>query len=134
MIIYNSGFLILDYDPGTDILTVSLPPMEDILIPEISRSFGIIVENARNYDIKRLLFNASDAQAEVQEEAFVPVISEFVKNLCSTRVQKIARVTSSSFFREHVVKKVFKESPSSIQFQSFTEVEPALEWLKEELS
>ncbi|WP_207430901.1 hypothetical protein [Sabulibacter ruber] len=131
MIIYNSGFLSLDYDPSTDIMSVSLPPVSDILVPEINRSFGIIVEHARNYDIKKLLFDARETQVDIQEDVFAPVIAHFVQSLASTRVQKIARVISSSIFREHVVRKVFNNNELRIQFQSFTETEPALEWLKE---
>ncbi|WP_345169469.1 hypothetical protein [Nibribacter koreensis] len=129
MIIYKSGFLTLHYTPSTDILTVNFPPVEDILNTEISRSFGIIVECTRNYDIKKLLFDARGTQVEVQEETFAPIISHFVKSLATTRVQKIARVASSNLFKEHVVKRVFNDTKLLIQFQSFTELEPAVDWL-----
>ena len=131
MVIYKSGFLILDYNASTDILTVSLPPVEDILLPEISRSFGIIVEHTRNYDIKKLLFDARETQVEVQEEAFAPVISQFVDSLANTRVRKIARVASPSFFKEHVVSKGFNDSKQPIRFQSFAELAPAIAWLNQ---
>ncbi|RNI24083.1 hypothetical protein [Rufibacter latericius] len=129
MNIYTSGFLNLEYDPATDIMSVSFPPVSDILVPEISSSFGIIVEHVRNYDSKKLLFDARDTQVDVGEEVFAPVIAHFVKSLTSTRVQKIARIISSSHFREHVVRKVFKGNKLPIQFQSFTEVAPAISWL-----
>ncbi|WP_205503784.1 hypothetical protein [Rufibacter psychrotolerans] len=131
MILYNSGFLTLEFDPGTDILSVNLPPVRDILLPEISRSFGIIVEHARNYDIKKLLFDARETQVDVQEDVFAPLISKFVQDLAATRVQKVARVVSSSVFREHLVSKVFNSNYLPIQFESFSEVEPAIEWLKQ---
>ncbi len=130
MIIYNSGFLILDFDPSTDILSVTMPPVSDILLPEISRSFDVIVEHSRNYDIKRLLFDARETQVDVREEVFAPIISQFVQDLATTRVQKVARVISSSVFREHVVRKVFNNNVLPIQFESFSEMEPAVEWLK----
>ncbi|WP_210465210.1 hypothetical protein [Rufibacter roseolus] len=130
MIIYNSAFLTLDFDPSMDILSVAMQPMNDILIPEINRSFAIIVENARNYDIKRLLFDARETRVDVQEEVFAPVITQFVLDLATTRVQKVARVSSTSVFREHVVRKVFNNNVLPIQFESFSEIEPAIEWLK----
>ncbi|RNI29087.1 hypothetical protein [Rufibacter latericius] len=130
MVIYNSGFLILDYDPTTDILTVSFPPVDDILFPEISRSFGLIVEHARNYDIKKVLIDARNTQVDLQEVEFAVVIEEFVRYLSTTRVEKIARLSSPSFFRENLVEKVFMENHSHIQFQSFNDSEVAIEWLK----
>ncbi|WP_210489217.1 hypothetical protein [Rufibacter aurantiacus] len=130
MIIYNSAFLTLDFDPSMDILSVTMQPMSDILVPEINRSFAIIVENARNYDIKRLLFDARETRVDVQEEVFAPVLTQFVLDLAATRVQKVARVSSTSVFREHVVRKVFNNNVLPIQFESFSEIEPAIEWLK----
>ncbi|ALI98930.1 hypothetical protein [Rufibacter tibetensis] len=130
MNIYNSGFLNLEYDPSTDILSVNFPPVSDILMPEISSSFGVIVEHVRNYDIKKLLFDAKDTQVDVDEEEFSPVIAQFARSLSSTRVQKIARVVSSSHYREHVVRKVFKDKELPILFQSFTELDSAIAWLK----
>ncbi|KAA3439772.1 hypothetical protein [Rufibacter hautae] len=130
MIIYNSAFLTLDFDPSVDILSVTMPPVNDILVPEINRSFAIIVENVRNYDIKRLLFDARETRVDVQEEVFAPVITQFVLDLATTRVQKVARVSSTSVFREHVVSKVFNNNVLPIQFESFSEIEPAIEWLK----
>ncbi|WP_210466826.1 hypothetical protein [Rufibacter roseolus] len=88
------------------------------------------MEHSRNYDIKRLLFDARETQVDVREEVFAPIISQFVQDLATTRVQKVARVISSSVFREHVVRKVFNNNVLPIQFESFSEMEPAVEWLK----
>ena len=131
MVLYENGFMKLSFDPVSDILLVDLPPVDNILMPEIKMSFSLIIDYARNYDVKRLLFNAKETQAEVEEASFSPIVSDFILGLQTTRLQKIARIASANFARENTIKRVFKDKIIFIQFKTFPEVEPALEWLKE---
>ncbi|AKQ45476.1 hypothetical protein TH63_07195 [Rufibacter radiotolerans] len=130
MVIYDNGFLKLDYETNTDILSVMMPPVDTILLPEVARSFGVIVEHVRNYDIKKLLIDARETRVDVEEEVFKPIISDFVKGLASTRIKRVARLVSPSFARELVVTKVFQDREIPIEFESFTEATPAYAWLE----
>ncbi|WP_192822478.1 hypothetical protein [Rufibacter sp. LB8] len=105
--------------------------MSDIHVSEISKTFEVITEHVRNYDARRLLFDARTTKVDMQEEVVAPIISEFIQSLASTRIRKIARVESSSFLRETHVSKAFRENARRIQFKSFTEIELAAEWLEE---
>ncbi|WP_157433441.1 hypothetical protein [Adhaeribacter aquaticus] len=131
MVLYENGFMKLDFDPTTDILTVDLPPVDNILLPEIEMSFGLVIEYARNYDVKRLLFNAKETKVEVEETTFSPIVTNFIQGLQTTRVQKIARITSASYAKENMISNLFKENVMPIQFRIFTELHDALEWLIE---
>ncbi|WP_026463851.1 hypothetical protein [Adhaeribacter aquaticus] len=131
MIVYENPFIKMDYDPATDILVTQMPDVDTLILPEINRFLGIIVEQVRNYDVKKLLVDARKTQVEVNEETYSAMMSDFLHALLSTHLQKLARIVSSSTVRESAVKNVYTGPKLPIQLQSFTDITSAIDWLKE---
>lgn len=59
------------------------------------------------------------------------MVAGFSRELAATRVEKVARIVSTSAIRESVVKQVYEGKKLPLEFRSFTEVNAAVEWLKE---
>lgn len=131
MIIFQNGFLTLDYDPRTDVVYVHIPDVSNLFMEELSKSYDVIVDHVRSYDVKRLLLDATHTTVEVEEAAFTRIIFGFASGLRTTRLEKVARVISSVPLREAVVKKVFTEMPLALQFKTFTDSADAMGWLME---
>ncbi|GAB3528705.1 hypothetical protein GCM10027443_07030 [Pontibacter brevis] len=129
MILFQNGFVKLDYDPTTDILYVDMPTVDNLVLPEVRQALRIIVEHVRNYDVKRLLIDARKTEVEVSEETYATMLADFRQNLMATRLKKLARIVSGSTIRENAVKKVYEKQKLTIEIRSFTEVAPAVEWL-----
>ena len=130
MIIFQNGFIKLDYDPTTDIMFVDMPTVNSLELPEVRQALRIIVEHVRNYDVKNLLVDARKTEVEVTEESYASLLAEFSRHLMATRLQKLARIVTASAVRENVVRSVYDQQKLSIDFRSFTELAPAVEWLK----
>lgn len=130
MVIYQSGFLVLDYEPATDILSFEMPTVDEVVMPEMKRSLSIIVEHVRNYDVKRVLLDARQTNIWVNEESYACIITEFYQNLMATRVQKIARLVRPDSKREKILLNLLSNITLLVEVQHFTEVNTALEWLK----
>lgn len=133
MVIYKNGFLRLDYEPATDILSFEMPNVDDIVMPEMKRSLTVIVEHVRNYDVKRVLLDARQTNIWVDEDSYACIISEFYRNLMATRVQKVARIVKPDSIREKIVLNLLTNMTLSVEVQRFTEVSAALEWLKSDV-
>ncbi|MBD1398118.1 STAS/SEC14 domain-containing protein [Pontibacter sp. JH31] len=133
MVIYKNGFLTLDYEPATDILSFEMPNVDDVVLPEMKRSLAIIVEHVRNYDVKRVLLDARQTNMSVDAESYADIIAEFYRNLMATRVQKVARLVTPDSKREKVVKTLLDNMTLSVEVQRFTEVSKALDWLKSDV-
>ena len=131
MVIYKNGFICLYFDPATDILTFEMPNVDNVVMPEMKRTLDIIVEHARNYDVKRILLDARNTDIWVEAGDYAGIIAPFYKNLEATRVQRVARIVKPDSKREHIVKKVLEVAPQSIQVRQFTDEISASEWLKE---
>lgn len=130
MILFNNGLIVLNYEPATDILSVDMPTVNNLNVSEIGGSLSIIVDHVRNYDVKRLLVDARSTVVDIDEDTYTAIVSEFSRNLLTTRIQKVARIVTTSTVRENVVQKVYGNQNLPIEFKSFTEITPALEWLK----
>jgi tRNA nucleotidyltransferase (CCA-adding enzyme) len=133
MIIFKNGFLMLEYEPTSDILSFEMPNVDDVVMPEMKRSLTVIVEHVRNYDVKRILLDARQTNIWVDENSYESIISEFYHDLMATRVQKIARLVAPDSVRERVVKKLLDNMHLSVEVQPFTEVGAAVAWLKSEV-
>lgn len=133
MILFNNGLILLDYNPAGDILSVELPDIQELTLPEVQRSFQIIVENITNYDIKNLLIDSSKALVEVEDSDYKAVILQFGKDLMRTRLQKIARLGSARPAQEeramNVSAEVRQELNLPVKFGNFTSKPDALNWL-----
>ena len=131
MIIFKNGFICLFFEPATDILTFEMPNVDSVVMPEMKRSLDIIVEHARNYDVKRILLDARNTDIWVEENEYAGIIAAFYLNLSATRVQRVARIVKLESKREGIVKKVLDAAALPMQVRRFIDEAPAREWLLE---
>ncbi|PRY15530.1 hypothetical protein CLV24_102151 [Pontibacter ummariensis] len=132
MLIYN-GIITLDYDPTTDILATSMPDVREFAFPEVSFCLGLIVDNVRVYDIKKLLLDSSKSVIEVEDEAYKAITTKFAMDLMGTRLQKLARVGTVDLKREEKSTKLSAELRQELnlpmEFKNFTSRAEAMDWL-----
>lgn len=132
MIIFKNGFLTLDYDPASDILSFPMPSVNDVVMPEMKRCLGVIVEHVRNYDVKKVLLDARETDIGVEEASYGSVIAEFYRSLAATRLQKVARLATPGSVRERIISNLFEDNHFPMEVKWFIEAAPAIEWLKAE--
>jgi hypothetical protein len=133
VILYEDGYIKLDYDPSTDVLYAPSPDIHKDELLYLYKAFSIIVDTLINYDIKYLLLDASYSQTTVSEEEYTIVMEQLVRDLGATRLQKLARVVSSSQMRELKATRYLHEAPDLFPYvlQNFTSKEAAEKWLKQ---
>lgn len=129
MILFQNGLIKLNYDPATDILSVDMPHVSYEMISEFKRALDIIVENIKNYDVKKLLVDARKSIIELDPDVYAAVVAEFSRQLNNTRLQKGARVVSNDKLREQIVQKSVDEGQPGLIYQTFTDTSDAMAWL-----
>jgi hypothetical protein len=134
MILFKNTILNLDYNPATDVLEIGYPDLHDYLLPEIKHSINILIDTVKNYDVKRILLDSSKTTSTVSSEESREIAIYLAAGLMNTRVQKVARLQSSSSAIETTAQgniKHIKESQQlPYQLQNFTSKAAAIEWLK----
>lgn len=131
MNIFDNGFINLEYDPVIDVIYVIMPTVDRTDLPKVEQSLAIIVEHVKNFYIRNMLLDVRDAKVFINEKAYASMISNFSRALLDSHLQKMARVVDESSLRESIVHDIFIDKTLSLVARSFTEVVPALEWLKE---
>jgi hypothetical protein len=135
MILIDNGVVKLDYDPATDILHVNYPDLHGYLVPEINYNIDLIVDQVRSYDIKYLLLDARQTVVSIDAEASRKVAVYLASSLTKTRLKKVARVASPNPALEKRSESTIQTITTTIelpyQLNSFTEVEEAINWLKQ---
>lgn len=94
MILFESSIIKLDYNPATDILDVSYPDLHDYFLAEIKHTINIMVDLIKNYDVKKLILDATKTIISVSDEESREVATFLATGLMKTRIQKVARVQS----------------------------------------
>ncbi len=134
MILFQNSIIKLDYTPATDILEVEYPDLHGFLLNEIKTSINIMVDNVKNYDVKKLLLDSTKTIISVSEEESREIATYLATGLLNTRVQKVARVQSSSDTVETTAKGNIQHIQESwslpFQLQNFVGKAEALNWLK----
>jgi hypothetical protein len=92
MILHQNSLIKLDYDPATDILQAEYPDLDRLHLSEIKHNFSVMVEVIRNYDVKRLLLDASQTDVSLSDEENRQLNMELASQLSKTRLQKLARI------------------------------------------
>lgn len=133
MILYQDGFLTLDYDANTDILYVPCPDIKEYDLLLIQRALATVVETLISYDIKKFLFDCSQSRIEISEEDYQRMMGILVRGLMTSRLQKLARVVSAESERENRLE-LFMSSAKvqgllPYDTQNFTNKTTALNWL-----
>lgn len=133
MILHQSSIIKLEYNPTTDILEVEYPDLEKFMLSEIRHALTLMVETIRNYDVKRLLLDASKTSVNVSEEENTQLTLQLAKDLATTRLQKLARITPSNQYREIKAQENINQAKQSgampYLLESFTNRAIAIEWL-----
>ncbi|MFD3001963.1 hypothetical protein ACFS7Z_16440 [Pontibacter toksunensis] len=133
MILHQSSLITLDYNPATDILVVEYPDVHDFLLPHIRQSLAIMVEAIRNYDVKKLLLDASRTIIDVSEEENRQLTLQLAADLMHTRLQKVARIQPLNYVREtraqENINRIRQEGMLPYQLETFTSKAAAMDWL-----
>jgi hypothetical protein len=129
MILYQNGFMKLEYDPATDVLFVEWPDIRPYTLNSIREVLRILVETVRIYDIKKLLADSSKTTIEVDEADYKLLMEEFALAIRNTRLHKMARIETADPLREENVTDVKEKVEPSITFKSFTDRSAAMQWL-----
>lgn len=133
MILYDNGFIKLDYDASTDILHVNCPDVYEHELLFIHQTIGVVLENLVNYNIKNFLLDTSNAGLDLSSESHGIVMTHLATGLVATRLQKFARIISIDTAREKrveaFVKTFYQEERPAIEFQNFTSKTDAMKWL-----
>ena len=133
MILYENGYIRLDYAPSTDILCIEYPDMQEFELLHIHKAINIILEAITNYDIKKCLLDTSNTEMEVGDDNHSVVMHHLASGFMNTRLQKVARVASGNAAREKrvdsFVREVQQEAKPVIAYQNFTDRAAAVDWL-----
>ena len=130
MILYNSPLIRLDYTPATDILTADLSATYEFYALEVQEALSTIAKYIRHYDVKRLLMDSRKRIVQIENERYTIIMSEFMQELQSTRLQKLARLNTGNTDRENLAKAMQAHINAAFQMKTFADKEQALEWLK----
>ncbi|MBC5994534.1 hypothetical protein [Pontibacter cellulosilyticus] len=134
MILHQNSIIKLEYNPATDILEVKYPDLQRFILFEIKESLKLMVDTIRNYDVKRLLLDASSTHIDISDEENRDLSIQLAGELARTRLQKVARIQPLDPKKEQRaqenIKQIEKNLPLPYQLRSFSERTVALEWLK----
>lgn len=133
MVLFENSIIKIDYDPATDILSVKYPDLHGYLLPEIKHSIDIIVENVRNYDVRKVLLDSTNTVVSVTPDESSEISIYLASGLSTTRVLKLARLQSLDTIVEtrakENIKTIMKSIPLPFQLKNFTNREDATAWL-----
>ncbi|WP_162056298.1 hypothetical protein [Pontibacter pamirensis] len=136
MILYENGFIRLEYDASTDLLYVDGPDVQGYALMGVYEASNIILGAIGKYNIKRLLIDSSETIVDVSQEDYKVVMNQFTRELMKTSLQKVVRVATSDAARESGVEKYVKQvnqrAKPSLAFQNFTSRAAAIAWLRAE--
>lgn len=135
MILLQNSVLKLEYSPATDILQVRYPDLQSMHLSEIRHNLDIMVETIRNYDVRKLLLDASHTAVEVDDEENRQLNLNLAVQLAKTRLVKLARIQPVSREREVKAQQNIEDLKRSglipYELRTFTNHAEALAWLQE---
>ena len=100
MILYQNSLMQLDFDPAKGLMVVNWPNFEAYSLADTKLALSRLVNTVKNYDVKMLLVDASNAKMELELEAYEEVVKHFIVQLLETSLEKIARVKTTDAARE----------------------------------
>ncbi|MFD3003580.1 hypothetical protein ACFS7Z_24700 [Pontibacter toksunensis] len=135
MILYENGFIKLDYDTSTCILCATCPDIQEYVLLQIHKAFTTIKETIANHDIKKLILDCRNTTIGVSEEDYAMVIFQFVYDLNSTPLQQFARILTTDAAKESKLRGYAREMGAEIKpefaYKNFLTKAEAEAWLKE---
>ncbi|WP_276499691.1 hypothetical protein [Pontibacter litorisediminis] len=135
MILHHNSLIKLEYSPATDILQVNYPDLYSYQLSEVRHSLAVMVEAIRNYDVKRLLLDASVTAISIGEAENRELSISLAASLAKTRLQKVARIHPLNPTRESIaqenISNILRAGPLPYQLRTFSNRTQALQWLVE---
>lgn len=129
MILFESPLIRLEYSPATDILTADLSAAYEFYLMEVREAFDTLVKNARHYDVKRVLMDSRKRIIQIEEDKYAALLADFLNDLKTTRLQKLARLHTGNNTRENLVKTMQQQVNYGFLLKTFTDKDQAIEWL-----
>ncbi|MCJ8164589.1 hypothetical protein MKJ04_06995 [Pontibacter sp. E15-1] len=133
MVLFDSPILRLSYTPATDILIADLSNSYHFHAMEVQEALTMILNHVRHYDVKRLLMNSRNRVMVIDEMAYALLMTDFMKALLLTRLQKLARINTGIDSRESLVQYFDTQLVTTFTLKTFSCIETALEWLAAEV-
>ncbi|GEO04341.1 hypothetical protein AAE02nite_20050 [Adhaeribacter aerolatus] len=130
MILFNSPLIRLDYSPATDILIADLSASYEFYTLEVQEALSTIAKYIRHYDVKNLLMDSRKRVIQIETERYATIMAEYIRELESTRLQKLARLRTGNTDRENLAKTMQEQVVTAFQMKTFTDMEQALTWLQ----
>lgn len=136
MLLHKDGLIELKYEVANDILTMDWPDLTGFTMPEINYSIRKLIDTLRHYDIKYLLVNSQQSSvSELTRTEYQRVLMNFVQQLMTTRLQKLARISTTDTSRENVVDGIAEVALVKLgikfEFRNFQNTDAALGWLRD---
>ncbi|MBB6610671.1 hypothetical protein H7F15_06455 [Pontibacter sp. Tf4] len=136
MLLHKDGLIELRYEVANDVLLMNWPDLTGITLPEIDYSIRKIIDTLRHYDIKNLLIDSRQSKlSDLSQEEYQGVLITFVQQLKTTRLQRLARISTVDSRREDVVddtaELALKKMGIDFVFRNFAEQQAAYSWLTE---
>ncbi|GAB3204635.1 hypothetical protein ABID22_002493 [Pontibacter aydingkolensis] len=133
MILHQNSIIKLEYNPATDILEVKYPDLQKFMLFEIKESLKLMVSTVRNYDVKRLLLDASQTLIEINDEENRDLTISLATELSKTRLQKVARIKPVDLNKEaraqENIKQIEKSGSLPFAIRTFSDRADAINWL-----
>ena len=133
MILHQNSIIKLEYNPATDILDVKYPDLQKFILFEVKESLKLMVNTIRNYDVKRLLLDASHTVIELSDEENRELTIQLAAELSKTRLQKVARIQPADPNKEaraqENIKQIEKSSLLPFEIRTFSGRKEAIDWL-----
>ncbi|MGV3587018.1 MAG: hypothetical protein ACO1OF_08465 [Adhaeribacter sp.] len=130
MILFNSPLIRLDYSPATDILVADLSASYEFYALEVQEALSTIAKYIRHYDVKKLLMDSRKRIIQIDNERYTAIMAEYIRELESTRLQKLARLHTGNTDRENLARNMQEQVITAFEMKTFTDLEHALTWLK----
>lgn len=134
MILHQNSIIRLEYNPATDILEIKYPDLQKFILLEVKESLRLMVETIRNYDVKRLLMDASSTIIELNDEDNRNLSLHLAAELAKTRLQKVARIhpidPSKEVRAQENIRQIEKEGLMPFELRTFNDRTAAIHWLK----
>lgn len=130
--IIPSTLIRLDYNPAKDVLSVEWPDVQFYALDKVRHILKEVIDTVRYYDVKRLLIDARNSITGIDYEDYVALATDFGIQLTLTRLEKVARIESTSNQREKHVQHISEKNSfhAAVAFKNFPDEVTAITWLE----
>lgn len=135
MVLYENGFIRLDYDSSTGIMCATCPDIQEFVLLQIHQAFTTVKDTIAKHDIKKLILDCRNTTIGVSDEDYAMVMYQFVLDLTTTPLQQFARILTINAEKESRLRYYAREMGAEIKpafaYRNFKTKAEAEDWLKE---